>query len=103
MIILVHVLDDNDNAPVFGTAGYTISVREDVAPGSVVTHVHATDADQGELNGLVRYRLARQRDPFPKQRQSSYPRLIEVDPITGTVTLNSKLSWQKHNGWVAFF
>ncbi|NWW07197.1 PCDGH protein, partial [Oreocharis arfaki] len=52
--IRVTVLDANDNAPVFSQAEYTVRVPEDVAVGSVLLNVAASDADEG-LNEQVKY------------------------------------------------
>ncbi|NXN08522.1 PCDGE protein, partial [Indicator maculatus] len=52
--IRVVVLDANDNAPVFSSVEYTVRVPEDVALGSALITVSATDPDEG-LYGDVKY------------------------------------------------
>ncbi|NXK81334.1 CELR3 protein, partial [Amazona guildingii] len=54
--VFVRVTDVNDNSPVFGITSTTISILEDVPPGTNITSVSATDADEG-FNGLVVYTL----------------------------------------------
>ncbi|RUS71225.1 hypothetical protein EGW08_021015, partial [Elysia chlorotica] len=50
----IIVDDANDNAPEFTSAEYERSVQEDVAVGTSLLRVLATDLDQG-FNGAVRY------------------------------------------------
>ncbi|KAM8798900.1 protocadherin gamma-B5-like [Eudromia elegans] len=50
----INVTDANDNAPVFSKSVYEARVRENVATGSLVLQVRATDADAGS-NGRVSY------------------------------------------------
>ncbi|KAM8798899.1 uncharacterized protein ACNFOS_007609 [Eudromia elegans] len=52
--IRINVTDANDNAPVFSKSAYEARVRENVATGSLVLQVRATDADAGS-NGRVSY------------------------------------------------
>lgn len=52
--ITVHVIDVNDNSPVFTKAQYTVSMGENVTTGHLVTIVTAHDVDTG-LGGKVRY------------------------------------------------
>ncbi|NWU88238.1 PCDBF protein, partial [Onychorhynchus coronatus] len=50
----IVVLDGNDNAPEFTQSMYKVTVREDVAVGSRVLQVTATDRDEGP-NAEVKY------------------------------------------------
>ncbi|XP_006891261.1 PREDICTED: protocadherin gamma-A12 [Elephantulus edwardii] len=52
--IRVVVVDVNDNAPAFAQPEYRASVRENVAPGSQLLRVNATDPDEG-ANAEVTY------------------------------------------------
>ena len=54
--LTIHVGDDNDNNPVFNKTRYLEEVKENVAVGTSVIQVSASDADAG-LNGDVAYRL----------------------------------------------
>lgn len=54
--VFIKVIDVNDNSPVFGTASATITVLENTPAGNSITHVSATDMDEG-FNGLVVYTL----------------------------------------------
>ncbi|KAK9874636.1 hypothetical protein WA026_005463 [Henosepilachna vigintioctopunctata] len=48
------ISDLNDNFPVFTVPYYSVAVPEDVEVGTLVTKVHATDADVG-INRKIRY------------------------------------------------
>lgn len=45
--VYFNILDVNDNPPVFGSAGYSVSVAEDLPVGSSVVSLMASDADDG--------------------------------------------------------
>ncbi|XP_037925112.1 cadherin-related tumor suppressor [Hermetia illucens] len=55
--ILVRVLDQNDNSPVFDPKQYSASVAENASIGAMVLQVSATDIDEGS-NGRVRFSIA---------------------------------------------
>ncbi|NXV11750.1 CAD23 protein, partial [Cepphus grylle] len=54
--LVVTVLDDNDNRPVFQPASITARLRENSPPGFSILQVTATDADSG-LNQQLDYRI----------------------------------------------
>ncbi|KAH9523109.1 Protocadherin-11 X-linked [Bulinus truncatus] len=57
--VTIHVVDSNDNAPVFifpSRSNNTIKLRSDAPVGAVVVRLTATDADKG-INGKLRYTL----------------------------------------------
>ncbi|XP_078678305.1 protocadherin Fat 4-like [Branchiostoma floridae x Branchiostoma belcheri] len=54
--VTVNVMDVNDNFPVFSSDPYVVSVYEDIAVGSTVAPVTATDADSG-TNAQVSYTI----------------------------------------------
>ena len=53
--VLVHIIDENDNGPVF-QPGYTFHVSEAAVKNHQVGQVTATDKDAGP-NGRVTYRI----------------------------------------------
>jgi len=63
LLVQVDVEDVNDNAPVFESPTYSVSVAEDAAVGSVLMTVSAHDLDVGDI-GRVLYRLATGSDVF---------------------------------------
>ena len=54
--LLVSLSDVNDNAPQFSSVIFPISIEENRIPGSTLTMVTATDADQGH-NAALSYRI----------------------------------------------
>lgn len=52
--VVVYILDENDNGPIFNQSLYTFHVLESAAKLHVVGSVTATDEDTG-LNGVVTY------------------------------------------------
>ncbi|XP_067898848.1 protocadherin Fat 4 [Heterodontus francisci] len=76
----VTVQDTNDNSPSFSKAHYHSSVYEDVAIGSSVLQVTASDLDEG-VNGDIMYSLD-EGSPF------------QIEPHTGMVTVREKLNYE---------
>ncbi|XP_040429029.1 protocadherin gamma-A10-like [Cygnus olor] len=89
-LIRVSVLDANDNAPVFTQAVYAVRVPEDVAVGSTLLTLTATDADEG-LNGEVKYSAIKvtvvKTDRF------------YVDPETGSIRLVRSLDFEEGDSY----
>lgn len=83
VIVNVTVLDINDNCPMFVNLPYYAIVSVDAERGSLITKVHALDADSNE-NGEVRYEMKR-----------GHGELFRVDRKTGEVTLKQTL--EGHN------
>uniref|UniRef100_A0A8C8CKN0 Cadherin domain-containing protein n=1 Tax=Oncorhynchus tshawytscha TaxID=74940 RepID=A0A8C8CKN0_ONCTS len=54
--ITVRVLDVNDNSPVFSQPFYTVYVKENGIPGSLLSSVSASDTDMGE-NAKISYSI----------------------------------------------
>ncbi|KAJ8298477.1 hypothetical protein KUTeg_025008 [Tegillarca granosa] len=75
---LVHVLDVNDNAPIFSQEVYTREIAENNDIGISILKVSATDFDSGK-NAEVRYSL----------RTTSHG--FAIDASSGVVTLNRAL------------
>ena len=77
--VLITVLDEPDNPPVFVQDSYTASVLESASPGLEIlpSPVQATDADSG-LNGEINY--AFQSTPFDNP--------FTIDSLSGVVTLD---------------
>ncbi|XP_071089001.1 protocadherin Fat 4-like [Haliotis cracherodii] len=57
MEILVHVLDINDNFPVFQESEYPVAIPENSRTGSQQLLVTASDADKGENGTISSYRI----------------------------------------------
>ncbi|XP_064481302.1 fat-like cadherin-related tumor suppressor homolog isoform X2 [Ornithodoros turicata] len=75
--LTVHVMDDNDNAPSFDTAGYTTSVAENIEEGCTVAKITAHDPDAGESRKIT-YEFYEGNDPAAD--------IFQVDSHTGWIT-----------------
>ena len=54
--LVVTLIDENDNEPIFLPFPTSIEVREDITDGTAVLIVGATDADDG-ANGNINYEI----------------------------------------------
>ncbi|KAM6322680.1 protocadherin gamma-A12-like [Podargus strigoides] len=88
--IRVAVLDANDNAPVFSQAEYTVRVPEDVAVGTVLVILTATDIDEG-VNGDVKYSF--------KKISEKASNFFELDAETGSITLVRSLDFEEGDSY----
>ncbi|KAI4899928.1 hypothetical protein NFI96_006714 [Prochilodus magdalenae] len=86
-LLVVRVLDSNDNAPVFDQPVYTVSLREDAAPGTLVIQLNATDVDEG-TNGEVVYSLSSHNLPSVRQ-------LFAVDARSGRVEVAGAVDYEE--------
>ncbi|XP_070539360.1 protocadherin Fat 4-like [Ptychodera flava] len=75
----VKITDANDNSPVFSQQSWTLSIRENSSLPTVLTSVHATDADEG-LNSELRYHMEEGGDGK-----------FRIDSTTGELSLRSEL------------
>lgn len=55
--VLVYILDENDNGPIFDQSVYTFHVLENATKSQEVGRVTATDKDAG-ANGMVAYSIS---------------------------------------------
>lgn len=82
--VFVTVADANDNAPVFSTSDFELSVSEDVKIGYTLTQLSATDADLlGTPNAAIIYNITSGDDED----------LFYIHPSTGTLTVNKTLDY----------
>uniref|UniRef100_A0A672YBK8 Protocadherin-16 n=1 Tax=Sphaeramia orbicularis TaxID=375764 RepID=A0A672YBK8_9TELE len=81
----IHILDENDNPPVFSQTEYHASVPEDAPLMSVVCQVQATDQDLGD-NARITYEINR--------RQSDPNELFYINETTGVLYLNKPLDYE---------
>uniref|UniRef100_A0A6P7FFE6 Fat-like cadherin-related tumor suppressor homolog isoform X1 n=1 Tax=Diabrotica virgifera virgifera TaxID=50390 RepID=A0A6P7FFE6_DIAVI len=77
--IELTISDLNDNAPLFSLPYYSITLPEDVEIGTLVTKIHASDADVG-MNRKVKYSFL-----------DSFHDHFRVEPDSGIVTLSKPL------------
>uniref|UniRef100_A0A3Q3LUN9 Protocadherin-16 n=1 Tax=Mastacembelus armatus TaxID=205130 RepID=A0A3Q3LUN9_9TELE len=81
----IHVLDENDNPPVFNQTEYHALVPEHAPMMSAVCQVHATDLDQ-DNNGRISYEINR--------RQSDPNEFFSINETSGVVYLNKQLDFE---------
>ncbi|XP_072252481.1 protocadherin alpha-8-like [Leuresthes tenuis] len=85
--ITVNVLDVNDNSPVFTEELYTATLKENVAVGTGVIRVNATDLDLG-ANGEIVY-------SFGKEVDSKLMELFTIDKNTGEIKITGQIDFEK--------
>lgn len=85
--LTLHVIDVNDNVPVFSHALYNATLSEDSINGTIITtDISATDADIGE-NARISYSLA-----------DEFLHLFSINESTDVVSLISSLNYEiAHN------
>lgn len=84
---IIQVTDVNDNPPFFDQPVYRQVIPEVVFPGSFVLQVTARDKDHGP-NGDITYSLF--------QDEGAYSKWFTIDSITGIITTESQLDYEKN-------
>uniref|UniRef100_A0A8C1S0A0 Cadherin domain-containing protein n=1 Tax=Cyprinus carpio TaxID=7962 RepID=A0A8C1S0A0_CYPCA len=82
MEVLIFVMDQNDNKPVFTQNPFNGHVPEDAVKGKCMfMKVTATDADDSQQtnNGIINYKIVSQEPPLPK------PNMFDINISTGTI------------------
>ncbi|XP_053371767.1 protocadherin alpha-3-like isoform X2 [Clarias gariepinus] len=86
--IIVHVLDINDNNPVFSKPLYKVKVHENAPVGSKILTVSATDADEG-VNADVMY-------SFLGRDRNSLVNLFHINPSSGEITVRGNIDYEEN-------
>uniref|UniRef100_A0A7N8WVD7 Cadherin domain-containing protein n=1 Tax=Mastacembelus armatus TaxID=205130 RepID=A0A7N8WVD7_9TELE len=86
--IIINVLDNNDNHPVFSKSLYKILIPENLPPGSTVIILNATDADHG-LNSEIEYSLR-------KKGQDRVLDLFQIDSNTGVISVRGNVDYEEN-------
>ncbi|CAB1337352.1 unnamed protein product [Coregonus sp. 'balchen'] len=86
--LVVHVLDENDNAPVFSKSHYRASFKENNAVGLQVLKVEANDVDI-ELSGRVSYSI-RESNELGTPTAS-----FTIHPTSGVVSAQQSLDYEE--------
>ncbi|XP_066573641.1 protocadherin alpha-2-like [Amia ocellicauda] len=87
--VIVNVLDNNDNSPVFSKPLYKVSVVENVSYGTLVMKLNATDLDEG-LNSKLVY-------SFSNQKHKSISDVFDINPDNGEITVKGYLDYEYYN------
>ncbi|XP_051926208.1 protocadherin beta-8-like isoform X49 [Hippocampus zosterae] len=85
MQIIVHVLDANDNAPVFSQTLYKATIRENSPKGTRVITVSASDKDSGS-NGEIAYLIS---------QNTLISELFQINSATGDIILTGDVDYEK--------
>uniref|UniRef100_A0AAY4ENR5 Protocadherin Fat 2 n=1 Tax=Denticeps clupeoides TaxID=299321 RepID=A0AAY4ENR5_9TELE len=85
--IVVDVLDENNNAPIFTLPSYQASLPENVPVGTSLISVEAIDVDK-DNNGFVTYGIANT-GPLP----------FTIDPFTGVISTAHELDYEIMKRW----
>ncbi|KAM4599900.1 B-cadherin-like [Fundulus diaphanus] len=84
MEVIVHVIDQNDNKPVFNQSSYVAEVPEASPRGVEVIQVWATDADDPKTdNGIIHYHIVSQQPEEPSES------MFIINPVTGVIRVNA--------------
>ncbi|KAM4621344.1 protocadherin alpha-7-like [Polymixia lowei] len=89
--IIINVLDNNDNIPVFTKSLFKTSISENVPLGTTVLTVTATDADEG-TNGDISYYLS-------SKDQDHILEIFEIDSETGILTVKGKIDFEENHAF----
>ncbi|XP_029368541.1 protocadherin alpha-8-like isoform X6 [Echeneis naucrates] len=89
--VTVHVLDINDNPPVFSSPLYKTRIFENTPVGTAVITLNATDADEG-TNGEIVYSLR-------SKGQDRILDIFQIDSITGVISVKANVDFE---GYTAF-
>ncbi|XP_068121338.1 protocadherin-8-like [Hyperolius riggenbachi] len=85
-MVYVHVLDFNDNRPMFEKSAVTVDMMEDAPVGYFLLDLSAADPDEG-ANGEIVYSFSPQASPEIRQ-------LFRIDAKSGSLTLESKVDYE---------
>ncbi|KAF5895565.1 B-cadherin-like isoform X1 [Clarias magur] len=82
--VIIQVMDQNDNSPVFTQNPFLGSVPEAAKIGVEFMAITATDADDPDTdNAAVRYSIISQTPPEPT------PNMFDINPVTGAIRVNA--------------
>ncbi|XP_060751945.1 protocadherin Fat 3 [Tachysurus vachellii] len=82
--VRVILTDENDNAPLFKAAEYRVSIKANIAIGTLVTQIQAQDQDAGN-NGKVTYSLY-------SEARLPLVDVLEIEPDSGWMVTKGSLA-----------
>ncbi|XP_067112851.1 protocadherin alpha-2-like [Osmerus mordax] len=89
--IVIHVMDINDNNPVFSKPLYKVKVAENVKTGTKILSLTATDIDDG-VNSKILY-------SFVGHDNAKEYELFSIDPVSGEISVIGDLDYEKNVGF----
>ncbi|XP_041800680.1 protocadherin gamma-C5-like [Chelmon rostratus] len=90
--IIITVLDNNDNFPIFNENEYKVSLKENSTKGTFVIKLTATDADDG-LNGEVKY-------SFGSRTPDYVLSIFKINDMTGEIVLKGPLDYETSKSYL---
>ncbi|XP_034086839.1 protocadherin alpha-3-like [Gymnodraco acuticeps] len=84
--MIINVLDNNDNAPVFTSSLYKARISENLEIGKTVIVLNATDTDEG-LNAEIEYSLR-------SKGQDHILDLFQIDSKSGAILVRGKIDFE---------
>ncbi|XP_019221771.1 protocadherin alpha-C2 isoform X12 [Oreochromis niloticus] len=84
--VIVHVLDTNDNPPIFDQSIYNVKIMENSPIGSLVIDLNATDLDEG-LNSDISY-------SYSLYTSEKTQETFNLNPATGEITVKGMLNYE---------
>ncbi|KAM3612227.1 uncharacterized protein V6R79_004930 [Siganus canaliculatus] len=91
MQILVNVIDVNDNTPSFSKSLYKVRVSENVAVGTTILKLNATDLDEGS-NSYIGYALM-------KRGNANSAEKFAINPESGDVIVKANLDYEENSAY----
>ncbi|XP_023591285.1 protocadherin alpha-2 [Trichechus manatus latirostris] len=85
--LLIKVLDVNDNEPSFDQSVYKVQLLENIANGTLVIKLNASDADEGSNSEIV-YSLS-------SDVSSTIQTKFKIDGSSGEVRINGQLDYEE--------
>ncbi|XP_029297315.1 LOW QUALITY PROTEIN: protocadherin Fat 4 [Cottoperca gobio] len=89
MRLNITVKDVNDHTPKFSRATYSFDIPEDMAPGSIVAAILASDSDSG-VNGEVTYSL----------EEDDEDETFLLNPVTGVFNVTRPLDYETQQFYI---
>ncbi|XP_048884511.1 protocadherin alpha-3-like isoform X3 [Brienomyrus brachyistius] len=89
--IVIKVLDNNDNTPVFSNSLYKAQVLENIPTGTSVITLNATDLDYGTNSELVY--------SFSKDEAKQILDIFHIHPETGIITVQGNIDYEQNNAF----
>ncbi|XP_023251899.1 protocadherin alpha-8-like [Seriola lalandi dorsalis] len=87
--VSIIVLDSNDNRPIFSQEIYQIEIPENVAIGTSVFQINATDPDEN-TNGEIEYILG-------KTLKKKVYDIFELDKLTGEIRVKGVVDYEEND------
>ncbi|XP_015281349.1 PREDICTED: protocadherin alpha-5-like [Gekko japonicus] len=87
--LVINVLDANDNPPVFNQSVYRVKLLENVANGTLVIKLNATDLDAG-INKEISYSFS---DHIPP----TFRKIFSINSNTGDLIVNGNVDFEDIN------